>query len=87
MASLRVEQMIHQIEEMTPEEQEVLQNALDRLLAGRPIAPTPLEQALMEDGLLRHPARADRRLAFFRNWKPIEIEGEPISKTIIEERR
>jgi Arc/MetJ-type ribon-helix-helix transcriptional regulator len=48
--------------------------------------PDEINQRLLEAGLLGHiPARPDP--ATYREFAPVVIEGEPISETIIRERR
>jgi hypothetical protein len=44
-------------------------------------------QKMLEDGLITRIPPPIMDGARHRSWKPIEIEGKPISETIIEERR
>jgi putative addiction module CopG family antidote len=52
----------------------------------KPLTPDEVERQMLEDGLLSHiPARPDP--ATYQEFTPIVIEGEPLSETIIRERR
>jgi len=53
---------------------------------------TPLDKmdlAMLKAGTMSRPPRAptEAELKAMREWKPIEIQGKPLSETIIEERR
>jgi Arc/MetJ-type ribon-helix-helix transcriptional regulator len=52
----------------------------------KPLTPDELNRQLLEAGLLSHiPTRPDP--ATYREFSPIVVEGEPLSETIIRERR
>ncbi len=55
-------------------------------IEGRALTADELNQHLLEAGLLSHlPARPDP--ASYQEFSPIVVEGEPLSETIIRERR
>src|SRR3954454_4311414 len=52
----------------------------------KPLTPDEVEQQMLEDGLISHiPTRPDP--ATYQEFTPVVIEGEPLSETIIRERR
>ncbi|MBM3216388.1 hypothetical protein FJZ36_15920 [Candidatus Poribacteria bacterium] len=81
-----VEQVLRQIETLTDEERRRVRDALDKLVAAEP-QPTPAQRRMLEAGLIRNVADPRKRAAFFRNHRPIKLEGEIISERILAERR
>ena len=83
-----VEQVLRQIESLTDEERRQVRDALDRILC--PV--TDIDEA----ELVRRAARRGIHITVpteemtdeeFDRFKPITVRGEPISETIIRERR
>ena len=83
---MSLQEILEQVNALTPDEQRQLRNLLDEMLAQQQ-GTTKLaafHQALLASGLVKtiKPARstknADRKL--------MQVKGEPISQTIIEER-
>jgi len=52
-----------------------------------PVKSTRLRQALVARGLLEPQPPHGKDPERFRNWRPVVIQGKPLSQTIIEERR
>ena len=48
-----------------------------------------LQQRLLEEGIISHipPKPTDDDIKRFNAWKPVPIQGKPLSETIIEDRR
>jgi hypothetical protein len=65
-----------------------LRERIDASLTERPGRPdpTPLDRVLLERGVITAVPQGVS-LADFDSWKPVDIQGPPISQTIIEERR
>lgn len=91
MISANVARLLEQANALSPEEREQL-----RLLMGQqPVASNELskedqvQRLLLERGVISRipPKPTPEDIARFNAWKPIQIEGKPISQTIIEERR
>jgi spore germination protein GerM len=86
MASATLERVMEEVKAMTPDEQQQLRDALNELLANPQNIEYLLQKSLHESGLLSEikPSRAGQTS---RAFKPIEVDGKPVSETIIEERR
>ena len=82
----KLELVLREIEDLTPDEQQQVREALDRLPDGSP-KPTPLQQRLLEASVIQKIADPRKRAEHFRNFKPIKLEGELVSEQIIRERR
>ena len=91
MISANVGRLLEQVKTLSPEEREQL-----RLLMGQqPMATNELlkedqlQQLLLERGVISRipPKPTPEDIARFNAWKPIPIQGKPISQTIIEDRR
>ena len=83
MSAAELQQLIEQVQSLSPEERQQLQVAMDSLSA-----PTPedaLSRKLRELGLVRHPPRRPGRRR--PHPEPIQVTGKPVSETLIEERR
>lgn len=84
-----LEKILEEIKSLTPAEQAQVRELLDSLPPQQQAPPSraEYEQHLLATGVVSHlPTRqppSPERKAF----KPIEVEGKPISETIIEERR
>ena len=81
-----VQQILEEIEALPAAEQQRLHRALGARLGRSPMSEEEFADMLSNSGKLTRPERshgtpADQRV------KPIEISGEPLSETIIRERR
>jgi len=92
MASAILEKVLKQVEALTPDELREVREAIDRLLA-QPPSQKPmtkeeeLEWELFRAGMLSEIKPRVVDVERYRNYKPIEVKGKPVSETIIEERR
>jgi hypothetical protein len=89
MASKTLLKILEEVRTLTPDEQGQLRHALDRLLANPETltAEEKVERLLFEQGLLSEIKPRVIDPARYRDRKPIEVKGKPISEVIIEERR
>ena len=87
MSSANLEKVIEEVKALTLDEKKKLQATLNELLA----SPQPTEQdfkrAMLNAGLLSSIEPREVDLESFNNYKPADVEGKPVSETIIEERR
>jgi hypothetical protein len=90
MATPLFEKLAAEIEALSPEEQRHLRDLLDRLLAKPGKALTmqdELDQLLLQDGVISEIPPPITDLTPYQDRKRIDIQGKPLSETIIEERR
>ncbi len=91
MAELNFDQVWQAVQILTPRQQRRLRKLLEALHAThRPLTPEEeLQLLLLKDGVIDQVPRplteADKQA--FQEYKPVPIEGKPLSETIIEERR
>jgi len=86
MGTIRLEHVLAEVKLLSQEEQQQLRDTLDRWL--RHDQPEDrLEDVLVEAGLLR--ARRPRRSETppLTAFTPVVVRGQPVSETLIEERR
>ena len=89
MGVLNFESVLEAVGAFTPEQRRKLREALD----SGPGAPSDREKAeeldrrLLAEGLISSIPPPITDPTPYREWKPIPIEGKPLSQTIIEERR
>lgn len=87
-----IEELIQRIRSLSPDDQKRLRQALDAetapaALAAERRAEEEFKQRLLKAGLLKEIKPPVTNLTPYRDRKPFEIEGKPLSETIIEERR
>lgn len=85
-----LEKVLETVKSLTPEEKDKVRKALDDVLpTEKPkISREEYEKYLLAKGVISHiPTRTGKRPEELKDFKPIEVEGEPISETIIRERR
>ncbi len=84
-----VEKLIERAKKLTPEERQELATSLRDLTLGEAASTLrdQVNEALIRDGLMTHPARRAMSQAEYSKRKPIAVRGKPVSETIIEERR
>ena len=86
MGTVSLEQVFAEVKLLSREEQQQLRDTLDRWL--RPDRPEDrLEDVLAEAGLLRAPHTRGGGTAPPTVFTPIAVRGQPVSETLIEERR
>jgi hypothetical protein len=87
--SANVDKILQAVQELSPEER----SKLGRMLAANSSGAADsgqgeqLRQQLAASGLLSHVPPRGKDAGRFRNWRPVEINGPPLSHTIVEERR
>jgi hypothetical protein len=85
-----LEKILEEIKSLTPEEQAKVRELLDKLplQTNAPPSREEYEKYLLAKGVISHiPTRTGERPEELKDFKPIEVEGEPLSETIIRERR
>jgi hypothetical protein len=91
MTPLNFDQVWEAVKTLTPRQQRRLRKLLDALRFKRqPLTPEDeLQLLLLKDGVIDRiphpPTEADVKA--FEEYKPVPIEGKPLSETVIEERR
>lgn len=79
------QEIIKEIHKLPPTERKEILDTLSQELTENEAEDLRVQTALFEAGLLREIKSPRRRK--IGDFKPIEIEGEPLSETIIRERR
>jgi hypothetical protein len=84
-----LEKILEEIKSLAPEEQAKVRELLDSLSASKKGTPSraEYEKYLLAKGVISHIPTRQPPSPERRAFKPIEVEGQPISETIIEERR
>ncbi|MGH9902871.1 MAG: hypothetical protein ACRD68_13770 [Pyrinomonadaceae bacterium] len=85
-----LEKILEGIKSLTPAEQARVRELLDSLQPSQKDPPSreEYEKYLLAKGVISHiPTRTGKRPEELKDFKPIEVEGEPLSETIIRERR
>jgi hypothetical protein len=86
MGTMSLEQVLAEAKRLSQEEQRQLRDTLDRWLQhDRP--EDRLEEALAAAGLLRARRPWGGETAPYPSFTPIAVRGQPVSETLIEERR
>jgi hypothetical protein len=82
-------QILDEVKTLTPQDRERLRQALETPDASTETqrAADEVERRLFEAGLLREIKQPIIDLAPYRDRKPIEYQGKPLSEVIVEERR
>ena len=91
MATLNFDQVWEAVKTLTPRQQRRLRKLLDALrFKQQPLTPEDeLQLLLLKDGVIDHipPPLTEADVKAFQEYKPVPIEGKPLSETVIEERR
>lgn len=87
--STNVERVLDQIRALTAEERQQVRSALNSGDRKSLITEDEFEQHLLAAGVISKvkPQISEEELARFRAYRPIEVEGKPVSETLIEDRR
>lgn len=89
--SANVERVLNEIRALTPEEQQQVRAALDKMSQETPepqMTEEEFERRMEERGIISRSQAPLLDVQSFDEFKPVEIlDGKPISETIIEERR
>ncbi len=86
MPNVTLETVIEEVKTLSMEDRKSLRLALNKLLSEE-AKREAFEQAMLEAGLFSEIRRPEIDVEEFRSYKPIKVEGKPVSETIIEERR
>ena len=89
MVSPNVNKIIQEVDALNDRERQELQRLLEER-SNITLALTPeqkLHDALVRRGLVEKTPPQGKDLDQHLRWQPIEIQGKPLSETIIEERR
>lgn len=81
MATSTIERLAEEIKTLTPDEQVRLRDLLERALIEE------LDRRLLAKGVISRIPPPITDFTPYQNRKPIDIEGKPLSETILEERR
>jgi hypothetical protein len=81
MAMSTFDRLAEEIKTLTPEEQMRLRDLLNQALHDE------LNRRLLAEGVISRIPPPITDLTPYENWKPVEIQGPPLSETIIEDRR
>lgn len=81
MATSTFERLAEEIKTLTPDEQVRLRDLLNRALHDE------LDRRLLAEGVISRIPPPITDFTPYQNWKPVEIQGKPLSETIIEGRR
>jgi hypothetical protein len=89
MATANFNKVLEQVKALSAEEQRQMRTLLDTLLAppGAPPTEEEFERTLVTAGLLSIPKPQDLDVKRYRQYKPVAVQGKPVSETLIEERR
>ena len=89
MAKMNFEQVVQAIRELEPAEQMRLFEFLSESLPLPSLTEEEWEQEMLQEGVLDHIPRkmTPEEIEAYRRYQPVEIKGEPLSETIIRERR
>ena len=93
MSSTSVERIIEEVKSLTADEQRKVKELIDSLLVTPAETPERLspedlvEQRLLERGVISEIPKRLPDPEQYRDFKPVEVKGKPVSETIIEERR
>ena len=86
MSSQALEQVVGQIKKLSAEEQIEVRGLLNQITLTPEEIDRRIQEDLLAEGLVSE-IKLPRSSLFESEFKPIEIQGKPISETIIEERR
>ena len=86
MPSQTVEKVVEQIKNLSKDEQIEVRNILNQISLTPEEIERKIQEEMLAEGLVSE-IKPPRSAIGKRDFMPIEIEGKPISETIIEERR
>lgn len=85
MTQAILNQILNQLEALEPEELQQLNQAIQKHLVAKDTVETKFHQALLTSGLIKQLKKSSSTEQTERRL--IQIQGKPVSETIIEERR
>ena len=85
-----IEQIEHEVKTLSAEDLRKVRELVDSLLEKKESKPQMTEeefaQHLYEKGIIGKPPPPLTDFSRYENYKPVRVEGEPVSETIIKER-
>jgi hypothetical protein len=89
MASANLESLLEEIRALNAEERMQVQKLLDSMAESDELQSRrrEMERKLMEAGLIVEVKQPPVDTESYRSYKPAEVTGQPVSETLIEERR
>ena len=88
---ITVEQIVNEVQTLSAEDLRKVRSVVDSILETKDEKPTmteeEFEQHLYEKGIIGKPPPPITDFSRYENYKRVTVEGEPISETIIRERR
>lgn len=97
MTPVELDALWDRVKSLTSAERRQLRERIDASLGEHPLpihpapppqaALTPLDRVLLERGVISAVPQQPADVADFESWRPVEVQGPPVSQTIIEERR
>lgn len=89
MASANLENLLEEVKALNAEERRQVQNLLDSMAESDELQSRrrETERKLIEAGLIVEVRQPPTDIESYRNYKPVEVTGRPVSETLIEERR
>jgi len=85
-----VEQIVNEVQTLSAADLRKVRNAVDSILETKetkpPITEEEFAQYLYEKGIIGKPPPPLTDFSRYENYKPVRVEGEPVSETIIKER-
>lgn len=86
-----IEQIENEIKTLSMEDLRKVRNIVDSILETKETKPQMTEEEfaryLYEKGIIGRPPPPITDFSRYENYQPVKVEGEPISETIIRERR
>ena len=87
MSTAELHSLIERIKSLSAEERAEVRRAIDAGASPQSTPEQKLDELLLRDGLLEQVPPAISDPAKYDDWKPVPIQGKPLSETIVEERR
>jgi len=82
-----LENIEKEVRNLSKEELARVKNLVDSLLETKQtMTEEEFEQSLYEKGIIGKPPPPIEDFSRYENYQPVEVEGEPVSETIIKER-
>lgn len=86
-----IEQIVNEVKQLSAEDLRKVRELVDSLLEAKESEPTmteeEFEQYLYEKGVIGKPPPPVTDFSHYKNYKRVTVKGEPVSETIIKERR
>ncbi len=86
-----VEKIVNEVQTLSAEDLRKVRSVVDSLLETKEAKPQMTEkefaQYLYRKGIIGKPPPPITDFSRYENYEPVKVEGEPVSETIIKERR